>query len=277
MRLHLVLPCFALFACSPGLATLQPARTVPAGHVQISAGIQGTVPTGLPGEALETARIIDDLEGGARPHQIGPLVESSIAGLLVPPSIDAHLGFAYGVSQRFELDAKIGPTGIGAGFRLQLLRMRPGIYLALGAMAHFQWMDFDVERFTDDAQINRLTRYDFSFPLSFGYSGRYLHVWGGPKLVMTRFTADATLCFRSRGGVCRQEVAGNASGRVAHFAGQGGIAVGKGRVWVAVELTVARAWVRGDLSLSGGGARQNNGFSRSGRVVVPAIGLITWW
>ena len=265
----------ALCACSPSLTTLQPARTVPAGHVQLSASVQGTPPTGLPGEVLEEARAFDDIDG--RPAAIEDAIDTASAGLLAPPSMDAQFGFAYGVSQRFELDAKVGPTGLGAGFRLQLMRRSPGIYLALGAMMHAQFRAFDIERFTDEASIESMRRFDFAFPLSLGYSGRYLHLWGGPKLVLTRFTSEFSLCVDSRGSACRSQPTVQASGRATYLAGQIGAAVGKGRVWLAVELTVARAWIRGEADVSMGLNSQSNEFARSGRILTPAVGIITWW
>jgi len=242
----------------------------------MSASLSATPPVGIAGEALDTVRALDDLDR-PRMQDIEDLAESATAALLAPPSVDAQLAMAYGVSRRFELDARVGSTGIGAGFRVQLLRVRPGIYLALGAMAHFQLADFPLNRLTDEATLKRMVRYDFSFPLSFGYSSRVVHLWAGPKLVMTRFATDFTLCIDSRAGTCRSEASIDASGRATHLAGQLGLALGKGHVWVAAEITVARVWVHGNLDLEASGTRRQRGVSRSGRIITPALGLLAWF
>lgn len=256
---------------------MQPARTVPAGHFQVSAAIQGTPPVGMAGTALDTADAIDDIDSSTSPARIQQLAEDAIAGLVAPPSIDAHLGIAYGVSRRFELDARIGPTGAGGGFRIQLLRKSPGIYLAIGAMLSLQFRDFELDRFTDEASVLNMRRMDLRVPISFGYSSSYIHVWGGPVFMHSRFATDLNFCVRSRGGECLSEAEVSSTGGANHLAGQFGLAVGKGRVWVAAELTIGRVWVSGDAELSMPRTTQNAEFSRSGTILQPALGLLTWF
>lgn len=256
---------------------MQPARTVPAGHLQISAALQGTPPVGMAGVALDTVEAIDDIDSRTSPARIQELAEDAVAGLVAPPSVDAHLGIAYGVSRRFELDARIGPTGAGAGFRVQVLRKSPGIYLAIGAMLSFQYRDFELDRFTDEGRILNMRRMDLRVPISFGYSSSSIHVWGGPVFVHSRFSTDLNFCVRSRGGECQSEAEVMASGSANHLAGQFGLAVGKGRVWVAAELTVGRVWVNGNAELSMPRTTQTTAFSRSGTILQPALGLLTWF
>ena len=256
---------------------MQPARTVPAGHLQVSAALQGTPPVGMAGAALDTVQAIDDIDSRTTPARIQELAEDAIAGLVAAPSVDAHLGVAYGVSRRLELDARIGPVSAGGGFRVQVLRMSPGIYLAVGAMLSFQFRDFELDRFTDEARILHMRRMDLRVPISFGYSNSHIHVWGGPVFMHSRFSTDLSFCMRSRGGECQSEAEVVASGSANHLAGQFGLALGKGRIWIAAELTVGRVWVNGDAALSMPSATQTTAFSRSGTILQPAIGLLTWF
>lgn len=259
---------------------MQTARTVPAGHVQIAASVQGTPGVGMPGDVFRLAEEIDALDDANRaptPAQLDDFVTRAAAALAAPPSVDASLSLAYGVTRRFELDARIGPAGAAAGFRVQLLRRAPGIYLALGAMAGAQYASPDISRFTSEVAIQRSRRFDLSVPLSFGYSGRYVHVWGGPKYVFTRLSADLDLCIDSRRGECQDQVGVSASGRASTIAGQLGLAVGKGRVWIGVELTVARAFVRGSADYDRRGRERTTDVNQSGRVFSPAIGLLSWF
>jgi hypothetical protein len=84
------------------------------------------------------------------------------------------------------------------------------------------------------------------------------------------------LCVRENDD-CADQVAFRGSGALRYVAGQLGVALGKRRFWVALELTVAR--LRGDGMVRGarGGAELAFAYDPSGRVVQPAIGLIAWF
>lgn len=267
---------FAAFGCSTSLTTLQPARTMPEGHLSVTASVQGTPPVGLPGESYQA---LDDLDIGSRPtpaelEQIGELATTA---LVQPPSVDGQIALAYGVTRRFELDARVGAAGAGAGFRVQLMRRSPGIYASLGASLSLGYNSFPVDRFTNRVRVESFRRQDFAFPLVLGYSSTYIHLWAGPKLVISRFRSDIAVCTNRSGGECHQEAMLDAGGHATYFAGQLGFAVGKGRIWVATELTVAHVRVNADLDLQMGTTRQLSEYRTSGRVVTPAIGLVAWF
>ena len=228
-------------------------------------------------DALDTVEAIDDIDSSTSAARIQELSEDAVAALVAPPAVDGHLGLAYGVSRRFELDARIGPSSAGAGFRIQALRKSPGIYLAIGAMLSFQFRDFDLDRFTDEGRIRSMRRMDLRVPVSFGYSSSRIHIWGGPVFSHTRFSTDMSFCVRSRGGECQAEAEVDAAGSANYLAGQFGLAVGKGRFWVAAELTLGRVWVRANAELSMPRTTQTTAFSRSGTILQPAVGLITWF
>lgn len=272
----LLLTLVSAFGCSTSLTSLQPARTMPEGHFGVTASVQGTPAVGLPGESYQT---LEDLDIGSRPtpaelEQIGEL---STAALVQPPSVDGQLALAYGVTRRFELDARVGASSAGAGFRIQLMRRSPGIYASLGASLSLGYDNFPVERFTNRVRVESFRRQDFAFPLMLGYSGTYVHLWAGPKLVISRFRSGIAVCTNRSGGECHQEAMLDVGGHATYFAGQIGFAVGKGRIWIATELTIAHVRVNADLDLQMGETRQLSEYRTSGRVVTPAIGLIAWF
>lgn len=255
---------------------MQPARLVPEGHVQAGSSVRITPPTGLAGDTVDGLRALDEV--GRRPTraQVEQIAMATTAALVQPPSLDGELALAYGVTKRFELDARLGATSAGAGFRVQLWRVRPGFYGALGAMASFSFNEFPVNRFTDRARVDRFRRQDFAFPLSLGYSRRRVHVWGGPKLVFSRFRAEVAACVNRSDDGCRQEAALSASGRATYVAGQLGAAFGSNRFWFALELTVARARVIADVDVEMSGRSMAADLDERGLVLTPAVGLLLW-
>jgi hypothetical protein len=249
---------------------------VPAGHTQLSTSVRVTPPTGISGETLDSVRALEGVGRRPTPVQLEQIATAATAAVVQPPSADGELALAYGLSERFELDARVGSTSAGLGLRVQLLRVRPGIYAAVGAMASLSFNEFPVERFTDRARVESFRRQDFAFPLTLGYSRRRIHLWGGPKVVLSRFRSNIAACMNRRDSGCRSEAELRASGFATYVAGQFGLAVGSNRFWVAAELTVARARIRADLDVEMGGSSMQGNFDRRGMVLTPAIGLILW-
>ena len=79
------------------------------------------------------------------------------------------------------------------------------------------------------------------------------------------------------GTACADQVTFRGTGSLRYVAGQLGIALGKRRFWIALELTIAR--LRGDGMLRGerGSTVMEFAYDPDGRVVQPAIGLIAWF
>ncbi len=266
-----------LGACSSTLTTLQPARLVPPKHVQAVASVQGTVPVGVAGDVVDDLRALDDLGRQLDPQETEEVAQIAATALVQPPSIDGQLALAYGVNKRLELDGRVGATSAGFGFRVQFLRKRPGIYGAIGMGANFGFNGFAADRFTDRASIGRFRRRELAFPLVLGFSNRYVHVWAGPKLLFSWFDIGVDVCIDRDASSCRGDTRISTSGQAHYFAGQFGIAVGRRRVWVATELTLARLRATGDLEGEPGSGVERTNFRRVGRVLTPALGLIVWF
>ncbi len=275
-RLGVALTVATAAGCSGSLTTLQPARTVPAGHVQATTSVQVTPPIGLAKDTYEAIRTLREMGDNPTEEELAAVVDSATAALVQPPSIDSQLGLAIGLSRRLELDARVGATSAGGGFRLQWLRQRPGIYGAIGFMVNLHYSHFPVERFVTQVRIDRFRRLDYAVPLVIGYSRRRVHLWAGPKLVLSRFSARVGVCVSDEDG-CTQEASLRASGRARYLAGQIGVGLGSRRFWFAVEITIARASIDADLGLDMP-RRPTMEAQRTvrGRVITPAVGLMVW-
>lgn len=272
----LALALGAAAGCSGSLTTLQPARTVPAGHVQATTSVQVTPPIGLAQDTYEAIRTLSEVSDDPSEEELAAVVDSATAALVQPPSVDAQFGLALGLSRRLELDARVGATSAGGGVRLQWLRQRPGIYGAIGFMVNVHYNHFPIERFATQVRVDRFRRLDYAVPLVLGYSRRRVHLWAGPKLVLSRFDARVGVCVSDEDG-CTQEASLRATGRARYLAGQIGIGLGSRRFWLAVEVTIARATIDADLGLDMPRQPTMEAQRRVvGRVITPAIGLMVW-
>ena len=272
----LALLLLPLAACSSSLTSMQPARTVPEGHVQAATSLSITPPTGIAGDAVDGLRALDDVGRNPTAAEVQQIGEAAAAALVQPPSVDAQLALAYGVNERLELDARVGSTSAGGGFRLQFLRRSPGIYGALGFRVDIGFNAFPVDRFTDRVRIQSFRRQDFSVPLVLGYSRRRVHVWAGPKLMFSRYRGAIAVCTRRVDDDCRGEATLNASGRATYVAGQLGFAIGSNRAWFAVELSIARVRALADLEMQASGSVMEHDLDQRGRVFTPAVGFLLW-
>lgn len=267
----------ALWGCSSSLSSMQPARTTPAGHVALTASVSVTPPTGAAGDATDALSELRGLGNDLDPEELDRVVDAAAAVLVQPPSVDPRVALSWGVSQRLELNAHVSSTGIGGGLRLQFLRVRPGLYGAIGFGVAASFSPFPVERFNDTVEIQHFRRRELSFPLTFGYSSSHVHLWVGPKVVVAFYDADVEVCVSERGDECRLDANVEVNGRARYFAGQAGIAVGGPHVWVAFELTMARLVAHADVELQMGARREQRVYGEGGRVVTPALGLMAWF
>jgi len=278
LRLAVIFTALACaLGCSASVANVQPARLTPEGHWQVVGSVSATPPRSMPADTLDQVRAIDDtLEGRPTSNELEEVGRAATAALVQPPSADGQLALSYGVNKRLELGARLGPTNAGAGLRLQWMRKAPGIYGVLGARVLFGFNDFPVERFTDEVRIDSFRRYDFAFPLHVGYSSRYVHLWAGPQLMISRFSSDVAICVDGTDS-CRQEATVSTSGRAAYLSGQLGIALGRKRFWIAFEMSISRLKINADFDLEMDGRRILASHQQTGRVMTPSLGLIAWF
>lgn len=264
--------CLLASACSAPLSTLQPARIVPAGHVQLSLATDATVPRRALGDSVQE---LADSKKPSNRVEATELLQQAASTLVQPPSANLRGQVAVGLSKRFELHAGASLSSAKGGIRWQFLRKRPGLYGVLGVAAHATFRAPPLERATDAVQLSRYRRADVEVPLSFGYSNRWIHLWGGPKLVWSGLRAGLQSC-AERGDDCVADVSARLTGAALYSAGQVGVALGYRRFWVALEFTAAHMLLDATVDVSAEGERERANVRRQGPVLAPAVGLLLW-
>ncbi len=254
---------------------MQPARTTPAGHVQITTSFDVVDTGGEIEETLDAAREMD-LGPTLGANDLAQIADAATIALVQPPSIGYQIGASYGLTKRFELGVRTSVSAVRGHLRFQFLRVAPGVYGSIAAGVSGYLFGFPLQTVSDDIAVHGFTRWDFDFPLHLGYSGRYFHIWGGPKLVLSTYDADVSVCVDSRGGSCRSEAAIHAGGTAAYVTGQLGMAIGYERFWIAGEITVGRVGASGDATITNGRHTDEGSFAHEGLVVAPSVGLIVW-
>ncbi|MEM9191120.1 MAG: hypothetical protein AAGF12_18200 [Myxococcota bacterium] len=199
------------------------------------------------------------------------------AAVVQPPAPGLQISAAYGILPRLEVGLRTSVNALRGWARWQFLKVRPGVYGSVGVGVTGYLYGFPVQNFTSRVEVHEYQRIDYDMPLLFGYSGRYLHVWGGPKVVLSTFDAGFRACTHRVDGTCREQSEVSLDGTAAYLGGQLGFAVGYRRFWVGFELTIVRLGTEADLALSSGDEVAEARFEHSGMVLQPAIGVISWF
>ena len=261
--------------CAASLTDLQPAKTVPAHHLDVTVSVQGTPPSGLPGRTLDDVERADAVTDPLSDAEIRQLAEAASGVVVAPPSVDALFALTYGVTDRFELRARAGLTNFGGTARVLFLRTAVGVYGSIGVTGLFGFASFPIERYTDRVHARRERRNEIALPLLFGYSSAHAHahVWAGPKLAFTHFDSRFDVCLDV---LCSRKGKGRVSGWARYYGGQIGAAVGGPRVWFALEMSLSRVHPTTTARVTQtGDAPIMVRYERKGRVFVPALGIIT--
>jgi hypothetical protein len=277
LRLGLVVLIGISAGCSPTLGTLQPARTTPAGHLQLTSSVDYVH---TDGEIREAIGIVENADFGGRMTraEIAEVVDAATVALVQPPSVGGTIAASYGLSKRFELGVRTSGNSLRGHLRFQWLRIAPGVYgsAAFGVSGYFY--GFPLHTVSNDAvKVDGFDRWDFDIPLHLGYSSRYFHVWGGPKLIFSTYGSDLTVCTDTRGADCNRYADVTVGGTAAYVTGQLGFAVGYRRFWVAAELTVGRVGASGDVGITSGSRSDDGRYAHEGLVVSPSVGIISWF
>ncbi len=265
--------------CTPNLATMEPARIVPEGHWQVSSGITAGMPVGDPLSAIEE---IADIEGGEgastmTPEQIRTLARGSSVIFIHPPGASAYLSVAYGVGRHFEIGMRGSADAARGWVRWQFLRVRPGLYGALGLGYATYFRGFPVEDYTDLARPVSFSRQEMDLPLQLGLSGKVGHVWFGPKLMVADYDVEESVCSVTQDGVCLSWGSTRVAGTATYIGGQLGGAIGYKWIWLAAELSFMSLDVRADLDVDVAETQEMIDYQTEGWALSPSLGIITWF
>jgi hypothetical protein len=262
-------------ACAPSLSTMAPARVVPARHLQVTTSADITDTSGPIRDAFDG---IEDI-GGDRMTQaeVERAADAATSALIQPPAVGYQLSLSYGLFERVEIGMRTSMNTVRGFGRVQLFKFAPGFYGVLGLGVSGYLYGFPIQNFTDRAEVQSFSRWDVDVPLHVGFSNRYVHLWGGPKMILSTYDATVAACVDRTSGRCAQSATVTLDGTAAYLGGQLGIAVGYRQFWVAAELTVARVGAEADLAIDNGRTETTRTFDREGLVLSPSVGVIAWF
>jgi len=224
--------------CAPSLATMQPAHVAPKGHFQATAAIEIGAPTGTIIKVIDTGKTISDDVRNAMmitPAQEIQIFEAGVNVAASPPSVGYHIALAYTVLDNWEIGIRNAAGGWRLGSRYQFLHHETGpLDLTLGAGIARAATAIPLADYIPVLEIDDFTRYTGDVSLQVGTSRSFYRVWGGPKLVYSKFDTAMRL---SVPGVPTPDLA-SFSGHGIYYGGVGGIAVGYRHVFLALELTI---------------------------------------
>ncbi len=280
----LVASCIALFSifgaqlgCAPALSTMEPARVIPRGHLQITSSVDINSTSGPIRDAIDGAAQMDNPNGSPTAADIERLANAATALLIQPPALGYQVSLSYGIARRLEIGVRSSVQAVRGWARWQFLRdPRNRLYGALSLGGTGYVAAFPIEVFTDQARVESFGRREFDASMQLGFSGRVAHLWAGPKIVLSSYEAQVWACVEPTSSGCARDGRLTFAGTAAYLAGQVGLAVGYRRFWVALELTVAHVGTDARLEVISAGVRQGGPFRRDGWLVSPSVGVILW-
>jgi hypothetical protein len=216
--------------CAPSLSTFQPAHVAPKGHLAVGAGFEGGVPVGAFGTLIDTAKLASrkaESGMGLTADEKWQVFDAGVNLVLESPSIGPHLGVSYTLIDRLELGVRYAGTAWRGGARYQILDKATAPFdLTVGAgVAHFSY-EFPISDQIPILKIDDFARWQIDVPVLIGTSRDWFRVWAGPKFLIPTINEVTLASF---------------DGHAVFFGGQGGLAIGYKRLFLAMELTLMSA------------------------------------
>lgn len=256
--------------CAPSLATLQPAHVAPAGHLQVTAGVELGLPSGGVDDVVNAGKEVAAAArtGAISDEQKWTLFDAGINLVASPPSASQHLAIAYTFVDRAEASLRYAGGGFRAGVRYQILRHQEGpLDLVIGLGAARSTTPIPLGDVLPVVKIDDFTRWTFDVPILAGTSRDWFRVWFGPRFLYSRFDTHMRLELYADD----VEVA-SFEGGAFYYGGQGGVAFGYRKVFLGFELTVVG--MTGSATANTMLALPMRKTELSGVVTYPAVGLM---
>jgi hypothetical protein len=259
---------------------MQPAHVAPKGHVQVTAGVEVSAPTGTISRVIDTGKTLSDVartQMDLTPAQRQQVFEAGLNVVVVPPSLGQHFAAAYTVVDHLELGVRYAGGGWRFGGRYQILDHHDGPFdWTVGVGVSRAAFAIPLSSYIPILEVQEFTRWTIDLaPLQIGTSRSWYRVWAGPKFLYSQFTTAMRL---SIPGNPAPDVAGF-DGHTIYYGGQGGFALGYRHLFFAVELTLAQITGTGNVTMlsdPGGGGTEPIARSAnlSGLVIYPTFGLM---
>jgi hypothetical protein len=277
MYRHFAPLALVLAGCAQSLSTFQPAHVAPKGHVQAEVGGDLALPTGTIGDALSAgrtlARAADERQLTAEEQR--RLIDSGTRIALNPPFFVWHAGLAYVPWDRWELGLRWSSHAWRLGARHQLKSLeQDGYDFTIGLGVQRFSYDYPLSNLLDYLSVDEYVRWNVDVPVLWGVHGDAYRLWGGPKLLVSRFDTRISEQLPPVGGIQVPALAASATGTAFYAGGQGGLAVGWKRLFVGFELTVMRLFGEGTLSLSGQNVDERRTLDLGSWIFYPGLALM---
>src|SRR4051794_12238679 len=258
MRSHLWAAAASLLgaACAPPLSGFQPAHLPAPGHAQVETGLDVAAPTGTIVRTIDAGKALVSAAGqrSLSPDERRRLIEAGANLALEPPALVTHVAVAVGLAPRWELGLRYASGSWRFGGRTQLRRQgddRAGFDLSVGLGLSRQSYEFPVGNILDYLTLDDLTRTSVDVPLVIGRRASWYRLWGGSRLVLSRFSSALRLNLPATSGTPAEMVVASVDGTAALLALQGGAAIGYAHLFLGFELTVARLFSGARLTAPG--------------------------
>jgi hypothetical protein len=270
-RALLLLPLAS--GCAATLSGFQPAHVAEQGHVTAEVGWDVSAPTGTISRTIDAGKTLARAADSQslNDSQRRQVIEAGANLAIDPPAAVMHAGLAFVPITGWELALRWSSGAWRAGFRHQFLRQdRHGVDLTMGlGVSRFSY-EFPIHEVIDIIRLDDFTRWSLDIPLLVGKHGSWYRLWGGPRLIFSRYDSAMTLHLPAAGGSPAEVVAASVGGNATFVGGQGGVALGYRHVFLGLELTIVRLISHAHLDLAG----QRQDADLSGLIIYPGIALM---
>jgi hypothetical protein len=259
--------------CAPAISGFQPAHVAPKGSFSAEVGWDVSAPTGTILRSIDAGRTLARAAGSRSlsDAERRQLIEAGANLALDPPALVMHLGLTYSPATDWEVGLRWSSDTWRVGGRHQFLHQETdGIDLSAGlGLSRFS-ASFPVDDIIDVIHVNDFTRWSLDIPLLLGKHGPWYRLWGGPRLLLSRFDSSMTLDLPAAAGAPAEMVLASVEGNAVFVGGQGGLALGYRHLFLAFELTIVRLVSTARLSY----ANQLQDADLGGLVISPGIALM---
>jgi hypothetical protein len=261
--------------CATSLSSFQPAHVLPAGHVSLAAGLDGSIPTGALTRTIDTAKAL------SRADMLSEQDKRTIfaAGFnlaLSPPSVVEHVGLTYSPADRWEVGLRYASHAWRIGGRRQLLSQHAdgsGWDVTVGLGLQRFSFPLPIDEIISVVRLEEFSRWNIDIPLVIGRSGDFYRFWGGPRLVFSQYGAELVLRAPGAAGSVASEDVASVEGQGTYIGLQAGAAFGYKVLFLAFELTVVRFLGSARLQAFGSGGDVDTGTW----VIYPGVAIQAQW
>jgi hypothetical protein len=258
-------------ACAPSLSTFQPAHVPPKGHVMAAAALEVDVPVGGFTSLFDAGKTIAERgqqQGTLTTQEIWQVFDAGVNLALNFPSVAPHFALAFTPIDRLEVGVRYTLSAWRLGVRYQLLDRNTGPFdMTVGIGASRFSYEFPLSDQIPGLELQDFVRWQGDASLLIGTSRDWFRVWVGPRFMATTFETDLQLTLGN------DVTLASFDGKSMYVGGQGGLALGYRKLFLAVELTLVEAIGTAHLSAPSLDPSTHD-TDLGGFIVFPTFGLL---